>query len=68
MTKHSKDTDKLKSPDIRKIPIDDIKIIYKNYNKSRLQILDGITIKKFFLNIINKRAFNTAIKHIKHIQ
>ena len=30
MTKHNKDIDKLKSPDIRKIFINDTKILYKN--------------------------------------
>ena len=44
MTKHNNDTDKLKSPDIRKIHINNTKIIYKNNNKNRLQILEEITI------------------------
>ena len=34
MTKHNKDTDKLKSPDIRKILINITKIVYKNDNKT----------------------------------
>ena len=46
MTKHNKDTDKLRSPDIRKILINNTKIIYKNNNKNRLQVLEAITIKK----------------------
>ena len=46
VTKHNKVTDKLKSPDIRKIFTDHTKIIYKSNNKSRLQILKAITIKK----------------------
>ena len=33
MTKFNKNTDKLKSPDIRKIYINYTKIIYKNNNK-----------------------------------
>ena len=45
MTKHNKDTDKLKSPDIRKILINNSKLMYKNYNKNRLQILKAMTIK-----------------------
>ena len=45
MTKHNKDTDKLKSPDTRKIRINNTKIIYENNNKKRLQILEAITIK-----------------------
>ena len=44
MTKHNKDTEKLKSSDIRKILITNTKIIYKNNNKTRLQILEGLTI------------------------
>ena len=58
MTKHNKDTDKLKSPNLRKILINNIKIIYKNNYKERLQILEAITIK----NTINKIAFTTSIK------
>ena len=44
MIKHNKDTDKLKSQDIRKI-LNNIKIAYKNNNKNHLQILKAITIK-----------------------
>ena len=44
MTKYNKDTDLLKSPDIRKILINNTKIIYKN-NKKHLQILKAITKK-----------------------
>ena len=49
MTKHNKDTDKLKSPDIRKILINNTKIIYRN-NKNRLQILESLIIKKQIKN------------------
>ena len=42
---HIMKTDKLKSPDIRKILINNTKIIYKNSNKNCLQILEAITIK-----------------------
>ena len=45
MTKHNKDIDKLKSPNIRKILINNTKIIYKSNNKNCLQILKAITIK-----------------------
>ena len=45
-TKPNKDTDKLKSPHIRKILINNTKIIYKNNNKNCLKILEAITIKK----------------------
>ena len=45
-TKHDKETDKLKSPDIKKILINNTKIIYKNNNINCLQILEAITIKK----------------------
>ena len=45
MTKHNKDTDKLKSLDIRKILINNTKIIYKNNNKNRLQIFEATIIK-----------------------
>ena len=63
MTMDYKDTNKLKSPHIRKILINNAKIIYKNNNKNRLQILEAITIKiKKKKNTINKIAFNTAIK------
>ena len=47
MTKHNKDTEKLKSPDIRKILINNAKIIYKSNNKNCLQISDALTIKFF---------------------
>ena len=47
MAKHNKDTDKLTSTDIRKILINNTKIIYKNNNKNRLQILKAISKKKF---------------------
>ena len=46
MTEHNQDTDKLKSPDIRKLQINNTKIIYKHNNKNRLQILEAITMKK----------------------
>ena len=58
MTKHNKDTDKLKSLLIRKILINYTKIIYKNNNKNRLQILEAITMKK---STINKIVFPTSI-------
>ena len=45
MTKHNEDTNKLESPDIRKIQINNTKIIYKNNNKNRLQILEALTMK-----------------------
>ena len=48
MTKLNKDTEKLKSPDIRKILINNTKIIYRNNNKTRLQILKTITIKNYY--------------------
>ena len=35
MTKHNKDTDKLKSPNIRKILINNAKIIYKSNGDAR---------------------------------
>ena len=60
MTKHNKDTDKLKSPDIRKILINNTKIIYKYNNKNHLQILEVITIKNK-KPTINKIAFTTSI-------
>ena len=47
MTKHNKDTDKLKLPNIRKILINNTKTIYKNNNKNHLQIFEAITIKFF---------------------
>ena len=59
MTKHDKDTEKLRSPDIRMIPIKNTKNVYKNNNKNSLQILETITKKKD--PAINKRAFNTSI-------
>ena len=66
-TRHDKDTDKLKSLDIRKILINNTKIIYKNNNKKNgLQILKSITIKNRIKKpTINKIAFNIGIKHIK---
>ena len=45
MTKYNKDTDKFISPDIKKIQINNIKIIYKNNNNNLLQILEVLTIK-----------------------
>ena len=45
MTKYHKDPGKLKSLDIRNILINNIKIIYENNNKNRLQILEVKTIK-----------------------
>ena len=45
MTKRNKDTDKLKSPDIRKNQINNTKIIYKDNNKNRLQNVKTITMK-----------------------
>ena len=45
MTKHNKDTDKLKSPDTRKILINNTNIVYKNNYETRFQILEAITIK-----------------------
>ena len=46
LTKHNKDTNKLKSFNIRKILINNTKIIYENNHKNHLQILEAITIKK----------------------
>ena len=46
MTKHNKDTDKLKSYDIRKILINNTKILFKINNKNRLEILEALTMKK----------------------
>ena len=37
MTRHNKDIDKLKSSDIRKILINNIKILYKDHNKNLSQ-------------------------------
>ena len=51
MTKHNKDTDKLKSPDIRKILINNTNVLFKNNNKNCLQILEAITMK-FFLKTL----------------
>ena len=44
MTKHNKNIDKPKSPDIRKILLKNPKIIYKD-NKNRLQIFNLVAIK-----------------------
>ena len=60
MTKHNKETDKLKSSDLRKILVNNTKIIFKNNNKTRLQILKAITIKNL-KNTINKIVFTTSI-------
>ena len=43
--KNNNDTEKLPSPDIRKIPSDSTRILNKNDNKYRLQILETICIK-----------------------
>ena len=51
MTKHIKDTEKLKSSDIRNIRINKSKIIYRNNNKNRLQSLEAITLKNIFKNL-----------------
>ena len=59
ITKYNKDTDKHKSPDIRKVLIYNTKIIYKNNSKKYLQILKAISIKKN--PTINETAFNTSI-------
>ena len=48
MTKDNKDTDKLKSSEIRKILINNTKIMHENNNKNRLQILKGISIKSIY--------------------
>ena len=63
MTKHYKDIDKIKSPNVRKILINNTKIIYKNNNKDGLQILKAITIKTKKQNkpTINEIAFTTGI-------
>ena len=58
ITKHNKDTDKLKSPDVKKVLMNNKKIIYKN-NKNRLLILEVITIKNLKKTTINRIAFNT---------
>ena len=46
ITKHNIDTDKLKIPDIRKIMINNAKLMYKNNHKNCLETLDAIIIKK----------------------
>ena len=66
MTMLNKRTDKLKFPDIRKILINNTKIIYKNNNKNFLEILKGIIIKDK-KPTIKKIAFTTTI-NIKRIQ
>ena len=60
MTKHNKDTDKLKSFDIRKLLNNNTKIIYKNNNKNCLQIFEAISMK-IKKPPINKTAFTTVI-------
>ena len=45
MTRHNKDTKKFNSPDIRKILINNMKIMYKNNNKNHLQNFEAISIK-----------------------
>ena len=52
MAKHSTDTDKLISPNIRKILINNTKIIYKNNNKNRLQILKVKTVNNFLKKLL----------------
>ena len=48
MTKHNKDTEKLKYLNMGKILINNAKIIYKNNKiKKRLEIVEAITIKSF---------------------
>ena len=47
MTEHNKDTDKLKSPDIRQILINNTKIIYKNNYKNSFKIVKSDNYKKF---------------------
>ena len=59
MTKHKKDTEKLKSFDIRKILVNNTKFMNKNNNEDSLQILEAINIKNFLKTTINKIAFNT---------
>ena len=61
MTKHNKNADRFKSPDIKIILTDNTEIISKNNNKIGLQILDAITIKNFLKTTIDKIAFNTGI-------
>ena len=58
MTKESKDTDKPKYLDIRKILINNTKITYKNKNKNRSKILEAIIIKK---NRVNKISITMSI-------
>ena len=53
MTKHNKDNDKHKSPDIRKILINNT-IIYKDNNKNRLQP-EEVAEKVAQSNIVTKR-------------
>ena len=61
MTKHNKDMDKLKSPDIRKILNNNTKIKNKNNNKNRSQMLKAITIKNLKKPTISKIAFATSL-------
>ena len=67
MTKHNKDTDQVKSPDIRKILSNNTKMIYKNNKKKRLQILKAKTIKNK-KPTMNKIAFTTSINILNCIQ
>ena len=60
MSKHNKDTDKLKSSNVRKILISNTKIMYKNNNKNHQPILETISIKNK-THTINKIPFNTGI-------
>ena len=55
------------SPDIRKILINNTKIIYKNTNKNHIQILVAIIMKNK-KNAINKKSIHHKYKHIKDIQ
>ena len=65
MTKHNKDTDILKFPDIRKILINNTKIIHRNNNKNHLQNPRGSNYKKYKNNLtINKIAFKTGINRL----
>ena len=52
---------KIKPPGIRKILINNTKIINKNNSKKRLQILEAITINIKKKPSVNKTAFNTSI-------
>ena len=62
MIKHNKDTEKFKYSDMRNIVINKTKIIYKNNNQNRLQILEAISIKNLKNHTINKKkAFNTGV-------